>query len=305
MKYYQIQNTLNKVTKEELQPGNTSVIVMTKKEFSNQAKKQFPDLNTEELFKEHYVTKAEVSYDMLSGCFAIPDRKDPSDTDHIFYFLLNKNGLIFIDDEDFVTSILQSIHTSKKWKNPSMARFLYDFIDTMIKDDLRVLESYEMELEEMEERLNVKDTAFSSRKLNRIRSKVRYMMMHYDQLIDLVEELDENENGFFSEEELIYFPKLLRRIERLDSTISSIREYTLQVKDMAKEKIDLKQNSITTLLTVVTTVFMPLTLITGWYGMNFHHMPELSWPFAYPLLFMIFVVIVILMLYFFKKIKWL
>ncbi|MBQ1900799.1 MAG: hypothetical protein II153_07790 [Erysipelotrichaceae bacterium] len=305
MKYYQIQNTLNKVAKEELQPGNTSVIVMTKKEFSNQAKKQFPDLNTEELFKEHYVTKAEVSYDMLSGCFAIPDRKDPSDTDHIFYFLLNKNGLIFIDDEDFVTSILQSIHTSKKWKNPSMARFLYDFIDTMIKDDLRVLESYEMELEEMEERLNVKDTAFSSRKLNRIRSKVRYMMMHYDQLIDLVEELDENENGFFSEEELIYFPKLLRRIERLDSTISSIREYTLQVKDMAKEKIDLKQNSITTLLTVVTTVFMPLTLITGWYGMNFHHMPELSWPFAYPLLFVIFVVIVILMLYFFKKIKWL
>ena len=305
MKYYQIQNTLNKVAKEELQPGNTSVIVMTKKEFSNQAKKQFPDLNTEELFKEHYVTKAEVSYDMLSGCFAIPDRKDPSDTDHIFYFLLNKNGLIFIDDEDFVTSILQSIHTSKKWKNPSMARFLYDFIDTMIKDDLRVLESYEMELEEMEERLNVKDTAFSSRKLNRIRSKVRYMMMHYDQLIDLVEELDENENGFFSEEELIYFPKLLRRIERLYSTISSIREYTLQVKDMAKEKIDLKQNSITTLLTVVTTVFMPLTLITGWYGMNFHHMPELSWPFAYPLLFVIFVVIVILMLYFFKKIKWL
>ena len=305
MKYYQIQNTLNKVAKEELQPGNTSVIVMTKKEFSNQAKKQFPDLNTEELFKEHYVTKAEVSYDMLSGCFAIPDRKDPSDTDHIFYFLLNKNGLIFIDDEDFVTSILQSIHTSKKWKNPSMARFLYDFIDTMIKDDLRVLESYEMELEEMEERLNVKDTAFSSHKLNRIRSKVRYMMMHYDQLIDLVEELDENENGFFSEEELIYFPKLLRRIERLDSTISSIREYTLQVKDMAKEKIDLKQNSITTLLTVVTTVFMPLTLITGWYGMNFHHMPELSWPFAYPLLFVIFVVIVILMLYFFKKIKWL
>ncbi len=305
MKYYQIQNTLNKVAKEELQPGNTSVIVMTKKEFSNQAKKQFPDLNTEELFKEHYVTKAEVSYDMLSGCFAIPDRKDPSDTDHIFYFLLNKNGLIFIDDEDFVTSILQSIHTSKKWKNPSMARFLYDFIDTMIKDDLRILESYEMELEEMEERLNVKDTAFSSRKLNRIRSKVRYMMMHYDQLIDLVEELDENENGFFSEEELIYFPKLLRRIERLDSTISSIREYTLQVKDMAKEKIDLKQNSITTLLTVVTTVFLPLTLITGWYGMNFHHMPELSWPFAYPLLFVIFVVIVILMLYFFKKIKWL
>lgn len=305
MKYYQIQNTLNKVAKEELQPGNTSVIVMTKKEFSNQAKKQFPDLNTEELFKEHYVTKAEVSYDMLSGCFAIPDRKDPSDTDHIFYFLLNKNGLIFVDDEDFVTSILQSIHTSKKWKNPSMARFLYDFIDTMIKDDLRILESYEMELEEMEERLNVKDTAFSSRKLNRIRSKVRYMMMHYDQLIDLVEELDENENGFFSEEELIYFPKLLRRIERLDSTISSIREYTLQVKDMAKEKIDLKQNSITTLLTVVTTVFLPLTLITGWYGMNFHHMPELSWPFAYPLLFVIFVVIVILMLYFFKKIKWL
>lgn len=305
MEYYQIQSTLNKVKKEDFLAGNTSLIVMNKEEFRKYGKKHFPEFNIDEFFKEHYVTKAEVSYDLLSGCFAIPDRTDPSEKDHIFYFLLSKEGLIFVDDDNFATSILKNIHTSKKWSSPSMARFLYDFIDTMIKDDLRVLESYELELEEMEESLMLKDRTFSSYKLNHIRSKIRYMMMHYDQLIDLVEELDENENGFFSDEELIHFPKLLRRIERLDSTIASIREYTLQVKDMAKEKIDLKQNSITTLLTVVTTVFMPLTLITGWYGMNFQHMPELAWPMAYPLLFVIFVIIVILMLYFFKKIKWL
>ncbi len=305
MEYYLIRETLQKTEKKHFRKGMDAVLLMNEEEFRDYGAKEFPDLDIDALFKETYVTKAEVSYDMLSGSFAIPDREDPTEDDRIFHFILNKDGLIFIDQGDFVAKVLEAIQTAKKWKTPGMARFLYDFIDTIVKDDLRVLESYELDLEGMEEKLLLKDQAFSSRKFNHLRSQIRYLMMHYDQLIDLVEELDENENGFFREEELYCFPKLLRRIERLYSTISSIREYTLQVKDMAKEKIDMKQNSITTLLTVVTTVFLPLTLITGWYGMNFHYMPELSWPFAYPLLFVVFVTIVILMLRFFKKIKWL
>ena len=60
-----------------------------------------------------------------------------------------------------------------------------------------------------------------------------------------------------------------------------------------------------TLLTVVTTIFMPLTLIAGWYGMNFKYMPELNWEIGYPLVFIVSVLIVVLSLIFFKMKKWL
>jgi magnesium transporter len=60
-----------------------------------------------------------------------------------------------------------------------------------------------------------------------------------------------------------------------------------------------------TLLTVVTTIFMPLTLIVGWYGMNFRYMPELESPYGYPVVILVSLAIVISCLIFFKKKKWL
>ena len=67
----------------------------------------------------------------------------------------------------------------------------------------------------------------------------------------------------------------------------------------------MKQNNIMTLLTVVTSVFMPLTLITGWYGMNFKYMPELNVPVSYPIVFVVCILIVVVSLLYFKRKKWL
>ncbi len=60
-----------------------------------------------------------------------------------------------------------------------------------------------------------------------------------------------------------------------------------------------------TILTVITSIFLPLTLIAGWYGMNFRYMPELNWPWSYPIVFVVCIVIVVACLIFFKKKKWL
>ena len=57
-------------------------------------------------------------------------------------------------------------------------------------------------------------------------------------------------------------------------------------------------------LTVVTTVFLPLTLITGWYGMNFQNMPELSSPWGYPIVFMVSLAILLIEIFFFRRKKW-
>jgi magnesium transporter len=69
--------------------------------------------------------------------------------------------------------------------------------------------------------------------------------------------------------------------------------------------MDIQQNRIMALLTIVTSIFLPLTLIAGWYGMNFRYMPELEWEFGYPLVILISILIVVFSLIWFKKKKWL
>ena len=95
------------------------------------------------------------------------------------------------------------------------------------------------------------------------------------------------------------------RMERRLAMVASLRDYTVQVRDLYQTRLDVKQNRIMTILTIVTTVFMPLTLIVGWYGMNFRYMPELDSPYAYPIVIIVSLAIVILSLVFFHKKKWL
>ena len=140
--------------------------------------------------------------------------------------------------------------------------------------------------------------------LNAIRGDLLDLRLHYEQLIDLGQELQENENDFFKEETLRYFQMFTERVIRLQDMVNSQRDYTAQLRDLLQAQLEVKQNTIMTVLTVITTIFLPLTLIAGWYGMNFLYMPELSWAYGYPVIIIISVLIVVGCLYLFKKKKW-
>jgi len=90
------------------------------------------------------------------------------------------------------------------------------------------------------------------------------------------------------------------RVDRLYEAATHLRDYTIQLNDLYQSQLDVKQNRIMTVLTVVTTIFMPLTLIVGWYGMNFKYMPELDSQIGYPVVIIISLLIVAGSLTFFK-----
>ena len=167
------------------------------------------------------------------------------------------------------------------------------------------MEIFENELDQLEKSvLEAEDTDFL-KKINVIRSDLRELRIHYEQLMDFSQELEENENGFFREDDLRYFHMFSNRMSRLYGIATSLRDYAMQLGDLYQSQIDLKQNRIMTILTVVTAIFMPLTLIVGWYGMNFIYMPELRSPLGYPAVIALSIVIVIACLVYFKKKKWL
>ncbi len=303
--YYLIKDTLTETTAQERKKaGCQYVAVITSAEWKK-CRDEFEmgiDMDSEP--GEIYSTKAEVNYDSLTGSFSIPDRSDFVNYRE-FLFALDEKGIVFIDDTDTVIKLIEGIKKTKKWRFPSLERFLYDFLEQIVKDDRELLEKYEKELEVMEDSASEDGEAQFSERLNDIRGYIRDLKVHYEQLLDFSQELEENENEFFHPDNLRYFKLYSRRIERLRDAAVAVGDHTLQIRDICKAYLDIKQNRIMTLLTIVTTIFMPLTLIAGWYGMNFIYMPELSSRWGYPIVIGISVLIVIVSLVFFKKKKWL
>ena len=304
--YYLIGESLKTVSREELKDAKEQYVAIVSFEEWKESRDSFEmGIDLEQDNPEIYTTKAEVNYDSLTGTFSIPNREDFSKDDFKFAFALDEKGIVFIDDSGKVSEIIRCIQNTKRWKLPSLERFIYDFLDQIVIDDLRLMEKYERELDEIEKLITDGEEKLPSGRLNEIRNDIRDLRIHYDQLMDLGQELEENENNFFKQENIRYYKLFLNRIARLHDNATSLRDYTMQLRDLYKAHIDQKQNRIMTVLTVVTTIFMPLTLIVGWYGMNFKFMPELEWRWSYPVVIAVSILIAVGSLLFFKKKKWL
>ena len=304
--YYLIKQTLEACTERQIrESGEQYVALLTWEEWKQTCDSFDMGIDLDLDMTNIFTTKAEVNYDSLTGSFSIPDRNDLTGEDQTFAFALDEKGVVFIDDSGTAAKYLQAIHRTRKWRLPGLERFLYDFLDQITKDDLRLMERYERELEAMEQDILSGDAELSSERLNQVRGDIRELRIHYDQLIDLGQELEENENNFFDQENLRYFRLFLNRLARLHDTAASLRDYTMQLQDLYQAQLDIRQNRIMTVLTVVTTIFLPLTLIAGWYGMNFKYMPELNWRWSYLVVILVSAAIVVGSLWFFKKKKWL
>ena len=303
--FYTIGELLEESSKEDFKnQGKQYVAILTYNEWNNYHDIFEMGIDMDTSISEIYTTKAEVNYDSLTGSFCIPDRSDFY-KDYKFAFALDEKGIVFIDDSGKASQIVKKIKNTKKWKFPCLERFIYDFLDQIVIDDLRLMEKYELELDEIEKRVMSGEETTPSSRLNDIRNDIRDLRIHYEQLMDLGQEFEENENNFFKQENLRYFRSFLNRMARLHDYSTSLRDYTMQLRDLYKAQIDVKQNRIMTVLTVVTTIFMPLTLIAGWYGMNFKYMPELESRWGYPIVIAVSLFVAIGSLIYFKKKKWL
>jgi hypothetical protein len=304
--YYKIRNTLEEIKAEEIFDGEECYVAVVSPEEWTRDKEKFNmgidlEFETENLF----MTKAEVNYDSLTGSFIIPDRSDLLERSNRFAFALDERGIVFIDHDGYAASLVKRIAATKKWRYPGLERFIYDFLETIISGDLNMLERYEDEITIIEDRILEGNLTGELERNNEIRGELLKLKMYYEQLIDLGQELAENENDFFMSDNLRFFELFTARVTRLQGLVSTLKEYTMQVRELYQSELSVKQNRIMTVLTVVTTIIMPLTLVTGWYGMNFKYMPELDSPLAYPIVIGVVILMAISGIIYFKKKKWL
>ena len=305
--YYLISDNLEKVTLAECMKGiKPYAVIMNSAEWQREKDIFHMGIDLDIEYDRIHTTKAEVNYDSLTGGFTIPDKRNIAEMNHEFTFALDEKGIVFIDDDGLAGQIVEELQMTRKWKIPSLERFLYDFLNKIVFGDLTYLSEVEDRLAAIEDDiLEGKATNMSLTYIVEIRRELLRLRTHYEQLIDLGQELSENENNFFAEHNLRYFDMFSARVMRLQDIVTYLRDYCVQIRDLYANQLAVRQNNTMTVLTVVTTIFMPLTLIVGWYGMNFRYMPELDSPLAYPIVIIVCIAIVILSFVYFRKKNWL
>jgi len=303
--YFEIKETLTESTFEKcVASGDKFVAILSLEEFNNDRDLLSFAQDVEVGSEYHEVTKAEVHHEYMVGWFSIPNRKDLFGPQKHFEYVMNDKCLVLIDNTGEVKDYIDIIRRSKRWRFPCIERFIYDILEYITRDDLALFESYEREMDVMEDTIidgEIKDEMMH--RINEIRGELQELRVHYEQLMDMSQELSDNENGYFSVENLRYFRVVTDKMARLLDILNSRREHTVQLRDLYHYEMDLKQNKMMSTLTVVATIFMPLSLIAGWYGMNFINMPELAFKYGYPIVIGICIIIAVGEIVFFKKKK--
>lgn len=248
-----------------------------------------------------HFSKVETQSDYLFGQVSVPRVLDLFGARHEIFFFVNERGIIFADENDYVQRILEKIRTKKDTQAFTKEQFLYNFISQILKNDIQILDDYEVKIIKMEERITDDKMQDFHKKMMPIRRELLVMKSYYEQISEMGKELEENEDGIFANKRLKLFRFITDKADRLERKCGQLLDYSQQLRDVYQSQVDAKQNKTIELLTVISSVFFPLTLLTSWYGMNFKNMPELE--NGYPVVVVAAIFIVVGTVWLFKRKK--
>jgi len=236
----------------------------------------------------------------LLVAFHFCDIKNPSKKDDRVCLYCGTEEFIFISDNTRCVEIINEIDA--QMDNQSQ---LLQFFHAITADDVYELEKMEDRITDLEDRLITEERSNSddSTIIIAMRRELLKMKRYYEQLDLITGDLADNSNKAFSEDVQKRFVSLDRRMDYLLDSIMHLREYMTQVREAYQAQVDIEQNQIMKVFTVITSIFLPLTLIVGWYGMNLK-LPEFGWSFGYPFVIILSIAVVVASFAFFKLKKW-
>ena len=243
---------------------------------------------------------------MISGFINIIDVEDLKAEMDCVMLILKKDLFCLVKIKDSDNSEMKLFESLMTGDHPvaGIPGMLYRYLERLLKGGNKKLESIEKQL------LAIEDGVVKGRANNTFnpliysfRRQLFTIRNYYEQLVDISTELIENESGFMDQEAKRLIEMFKSKAERLIQGVINLGENLMHLREMLDAALNYNLNNVMKAFTILAAVFLPLTLVVGWYGMNFKYMPELDWPFAYPVLFALCVVTVGLILYYLKRKK--
>lgn len=197
-------------------------------------------------------------------------------------------------------------HKKGRIRNRNADYLLFALLDAIIDNYFMVVDDISDKIEGFEDQLfenNQDDNLIHEiQELKRAILRIRRAVFPIREVVGRLEKLN---HPIIEENTGNYLRDLVDHIIQISENIDIYREMIWSLMDMYMTTISNKMNEVMKVLTIMATIFIPLTFIAGIYGMNFEYMPELQWKYSYFVLWGIMIIIFIVMLYYFKRKKWL
>ncbi len=272
---------------------------------------QLHPLALEDVVNVHQRAKVDVFLDHL---FIVARASNPGEgynTEQISFFL--KAGVLITFQErvgDSWDPVRERIRSGRaNLRSGGVDYLAYALLDSVIDSYFPIVDSIGDQLDQYDEELSQSDPQTQFHGLHEVRHKLLSLRRAIRPHRDMVNELVRDDLQLIKLETRVFLRDCFDHVIQLLDLVDTYRELTADLREFQMSMVSNRMNEIMKVLTVISTIFMPLSFIVGLYGMNFDtrspwNMPELTWRYGYPFALSLLVATVCGMLYFFHRKRW-
>jgi magnesium transporter len=181
----------------------------------------------------------------------------------------------------------------------------YALIDSIVDNYFLVLEKYGEKIEVLQEEVLSQPTPETLQVIQETKRDMIFLRKSVWPLREAINALQRGESSLVTDDVSVYLRDVYDHTIQVIDTIETFRDMLSATLDVYLSSVSNKMNEVMKVLTIIATIFIPLTFIAGIYGMNFKYMPELEWHWAYPVIWAVIIILGVLMLIGFRRKKWL
>ncbi len=235
------------------------------------------------------------------------DEKNETKVEQVSLFLGSNYVISFQEDEGDVFDLIRDRIRSDRGRIRKMgADYLaYSLLDAIVDNYFMVLEKIGERIEDIEDDLVKNPTPEVLHTIHNLRSELIYLRKSVWPLREVISKLERWESNLIDKSIGIYLRDVYDHTIQVIDALETFRDMLSSMMDIYLSSVSNRMNEVMKVLTIIATIFMPLTLIAGIYGMNFRYMPELDSPWGYPMVYVVMLGVSAVMLMYFRKRKWL
>ena len=181
----------------------------------------------------------------------------------------------------------------------------YALIDAVVDHYFLVLEKIGERVESLEEELVTNPNPETLQTIHHLKRELIFLRKSVWPMRELIGGLERGESSLVGEKTTVFLRDVYDHTIQVIDTVETLRDIVSGMLDVYLSSLSNKMNEVMKVLTIIATIFIPLTFIAGIYGMNFEFMPELKWHWGYPIVWVIIIAIAVIMLFYFRRKRWL
>lgn len=223
----------------------------------------------------------------------------------IIIYIDEHDLFFFCKEESARESCARLVENLQKEKALNNQQLLCRFFVKLFSGDMDYLDSFEIEMNNTITQFLSGKLDFAMDEILAKRQKLLKLKRYYEQIDAVFDEMALSDNDIFELSTVKRFTVLGARTDRYLNKVYSLQEIVSHMQETYQSQLSIQQNDLMKVFTVITAIFLPLTLLVGWYGMNFVNMPELHWKYGYFIFIGVSAAIIAVLVAYYKHRKWL